>query len=367
MNTLLALAKESLGQSHPFVLYKKPREETLHGIFQKDDSLNLVNDLKEVGFVFAPFNSNAPSILLKPDKVMKGNIDFDNSNRASIRKNRDLDHTDRTRYMDLVSSAVDAIKSNEFKKVVLSRKVEVSYTDSPITLLKKLIKTYGNAFCYLWYHPKVGIWLGATPEILVQRSGSNFTTMSLAGTQAHNDALKTPVWSNKELDEQRLVTDYIAENLRPVTTELHISALESVRAGQLWHLRTKLSGQMATNDFGEFTTKLHPTPAVCGLPLESSKKFILENEDYYRSFYTGYLGELNFKKASTRNRNARNTENNAYRTVASSSDLYVNLRCVELKDKKAIIYVGGGITAESDPFREWEETVHKSGTILNIL
>ncbi len=367
MNTLLALAKEKFEQSLPFVLYKKPKENRFKAVFQKDDSLHLVKDFKETGFVFAPFNYDTPSILLSPDRILESAFDFDIRDIDAVHKNLRPDSVARSRYIDLVSRAIDAIKSNEFRKVVLSRKVEVSFTGSPIALFKKLIKTYDNAFCYLWFHPKVGIWLGATPEILVKRRGLNFTTMSLAGTQAYDEAVKNPVWSIKELYEQQLVTDYIKENLGASTKKLHISEVENVRAGQLWHLRTKISGEMTKDDFGLLTNKLHPTPAVCGLPLQASKKFILANEGYNRSFYTGYLGELNFKKNNSRNTNRRNTENNAYRTLTTASELYVNLRCLQLVANKAQIYVGGGITGESDPTKEWEETVHKSRTMLNIL
>jgi isochorismate synthase len=91
---------------------------------------------------------------------------------------------------------------------------------------------------------------------------------------------------------------------------------------------------------------LHPTPAVCGLPKESSKSFILANENYDRTYYTGFLGEIN---------------------VDLETALYVNLRCVEIVGTTAIIYVGGGITLESIPENEWSETSNKTFTIKSIL
>jgi isochorismate synthase len=117
----------------------------------------------------------------------------------------------------------------------------------------------------------------------------------------------------------------------------------------------------------DLVTALHPTPAVCGLPLREAKHFILENENYDRMFYTGFLGELNFKKKASRNRNRRNQENSAYRTVTNTSDLYVNLRCMQLADHKATLYVGGGITANSEAGKEWLETQSKAQTMLRIL
>ena len=91
---------------------------------------------------------------------------------------------------------------------------------------------------------------------------------------------------------------------------------------------------------------LHPTPAVCGLPKEEAKQFILDNELYNRDFYTGFLGELNLK---------------------GQTNLYVNLRCMQLKDNRISIYVGGGITADSNAENEWEETVIKAKVMKNAL
>lgn len=91
---------------------------------------------------------------------------------------------------------------------------------------------------------------------------------------------------------------------------------------------------------------LHPTPAVCGLPKAVAEAFILQNENYDRSYYSGYLGELNLNERTS---------------------LFVNLRCVELENNLASIYVGGGITADSIPENEWEETVSKAEVMKKVL
>jgi isochorismate synthase len=91
---------------------------------------------------------------------------------------------------------------------------------------------------------------------------------------------------------------------------------------------------------------LHPTPAVCGFPKEQSKDFILENENYDRTFYTGFLGELN---------------------IENQTDLFVNLRCMEIEDAKAHLFMGCGITKDSIPEKEWEESINKSATMKKIL
>ena len=97
---------------------------------------------------------------------------------------------------------------------------------------------------------------------------------------------------------------------------------------------------------------LHPTPAVCGLPRVKANNFILKNENYKRTFYTGFLGELNLK----------DSESNV-----QYSQLYVNLRCMEVDENKASIFVGGGITKDSNAEKEWEETVFKTKTMKRVL
>ena len=91
---------------------------------------------------------------------------------------------------------------------------------------------------------------------------------------------------------------------------------------------------------------LHPTPAVCGLPKEIAKAFIDTYEGYNRSFYTGFLGELNRDFAS---------------------DLFVNLRCMQIENNQAHLYMGCGITKDSNPEKEWKESVNKSMTMKRIL
>ncbi len=135
------------------------------------------------------------------------------------------------------------------------------------------------------------------------------------------------------------------------------------------HLKTHISGRINSDEsrIKKIIETLHPTPAVCGMPKEIAQKFILENEHYKREFYTGFLGELNVKKAVSRNSNRRNVENNAYASIKRVSNLFVNLRCMQIQNQEAIIYIGGGITNDSNPNAEWEETVAKSVTMKKVL
>jgi isochorismate synthase len=117
----------------------------------------------------------------------------------------------------------------------------------------------------------------------------------------------------------------------------------------------------------EIIKELHPTSAVCGLPKPEAMSFILEHEHYNREYYSGFLGELNVKSAIHRRRKSLNQEQLAIKSIKTISDLHVNLRCMKVSESYVEIYVGGGITADSQPEAEYLETVAKSQTLLNVL
>ena len=355
-----------LAKELPFVVYKKPKSHKVQVIFQKSDCLHFLDNYEEVGFVFAPFQSENSSILLKMDEAFELSDFQPESFEKNMTNSFEEGQEERNFHLNLVRKGIAGIEAGNFDKVVLSRCLKVSCHESPFALFQKLLSTYSNAFCYLWYHPKVGLWLGATPEILLMVRNQQLTTMSLAGTQPYV-GVDDPVWGNKEIEEQELVTDYITDALNNKINSLSRTSVETVRAGNLMHLRTKISGSIKKDGLVAIIKSLHPTPAVCGLPKDITQEFILKSENYNREFYTGYLGELNFKSERQRNSRSANQENQVYKSISNTTTLFVNLRCMQLKNGAAHIYVGGGITKDSEPEMEWEETVSKSKTMLRIL
>ena len=365
LDDMLEKAQKAFNDKLPFVIYRNSESNLVKGIFQRNNSLYYAKDYRESGFVFAPFDAQKEIILLRCDAHLKAErreAMISQNERVSLK----LDESQKKFHIDLVEKGIAEIRKGKFQKVVLSRKVEADCTASPIDLFQRLLGNYENAFCYLWHHPKVGTWLGATPEILLKSENQRITTMSLAGTQKYsgND---NPTWGTKELEEQKLVTKYIAGALKDKVVNLKISERETVKAGSLLHLRTKLMAKYGKGQLGEIVGALHPTPAVCGMPMGSSKEFILKNENYEREYYTGYLGELNLKVETARSSRRKNQENQAYKSIKKATTFFVNLRCMQLKNQQAIVYVGGGITESSDAENEWAETVSKSLVIKSIL
>ncbi|WP_298899191.1 chorismate-binding protein [uncultured Psychroserpens sp.] len=352
----------------PFVVYRKPNSASLSAIFQEDSTLHVVGDFNESGFVFSPFDSQDTTVIFPSELSKLMTLDIIIDSKTEHHNSKDyLDEIHDNQHIELVQKGIDTILTDALQKIVLSRvKVIPVSEESPIELFQKLLKMYREAFVYLWYHPKVGLWLGATPETLLSTEGRRFNTMSLAGTQSYKDTVDV-AWNKKNKEEQQLVTDYIVKELEPHVEQLYVSDPKTIKAGRLLHLKSQISGVLKPSNLKEVIFSLHPTPAVCGLPKAKAKDFILRNEHYNREFYTGFLGELNIKKSKTRNINKRNVENNAYTTIKTTSQLFVNLRCMQIKNQQALVYVGGGITKDSNAQEEWEETVKKTQTMASVL
>lgn len=339
-------AKQHLHSQLPFVVFCKPNSAKLVGVFQRNDQLFALDDFTENGFAFVSFDGNQKYYLPVQECDVVVSTDASTDFHLDKQVPTSFDENAKSLFEQLVEKGVKAIQDKQFQKVVLSRKELAAIPDFDIeTVFKQLVFNYKMAFKYCFFHPKTGMWIGATPEQFIKIESNTLKTVALAGTQLFANEL---VWENKEKVEQQLVTDFITENLKLFSEELSVSQPITIQAGNLAHLKTDISAVISKQNIGKIINKLHPTPAVCGLPKENAKEFILENEGYEREFYTGFLGELNIDFTSYK------TEN---------SDLFVNLRCMKVTESIAEIFVGCGITIDSNPEKEFFETVNKSVTI----
>jgi isochorismate synthase len=351
LKTILNKAIENFNEQRPFVLYRKPDSNQLMGLFQRDDSLYTISDYTESGFAFAPFNSAHLGVLIPYDKADQMNAAFVYPDLNEPLTPFASDYSkEKNVHIRLIQKGVDQIKKGSFKKAVLARKEQVLLTDFNFeAVFVQMACRYRTAFVYTWFHPAIGLWMGASPETLIKVQESSFETMSLAGTQLADSSKKEVQWGSKEIDEQQLVTDFIADQLQAVCSEVSLGKAHTTQAGNLLHLRTKIKGEVLKNlpVVQTLVEKLHPTPAVCGLPRDEARAFILKNEGMDRKYYSGFLGILN--------------------SEAKTSELFVNLRCMEIEGQSAFLYIGGGITQKSDTEKEWEETVSKSLVMKKVL
>jgi isochorismate synthase len=329
-----------LSGQKPFVCYVKPNECIWN--LQAQQTSEIVVFSGQSGFVFMPFDAGV-KICLPTEISAFSQGNFENLEQKSANKFTSAANQ-KEAFENLVSKGIAAIQNGAFDKVVLSRKIVLNEQISVVATFQNLIATYPTAFRYLFFHPKIGLWMGATPEQLVKINQNQFETVALAGTQLFSESI---IWNTKEIEEQQFVTDFIVSEMAYKVKNLVVSEPKTIKAGNLAHLKSIITGHL-TDDFSalDLIMTLHPTPAVCGLPKESALDFIQKNEAFDRTYYSGFLGEYN--------------SNN-------QTDLFVNLRCLEVVNNAVNINVGCGITKDSNPEMEFLETENKSMTMRNII
>ncbi len=262
-------------------------------------------------------------------------------------------------YTQLVCTGVAAIEAKELVKVVSSRVAHrpLPAGFDPLVAFAELCEKYPRTFVSLVSVPGVGTWLGASPEVLAEvTADGQFHTMALAGTQPLVPGVppQAAIWRQKEIEEQALVARYIVSCFKQLRLrEYHEAGPRTAVAGQLLHLRTDFEVDLKNVPFAsslgtDMLRLLHPTSAVGGMPKAAALEFLRRHEGYDRAYYSGFLGPVNV-------------------TAPGVSGLYVNLRCLQLRPTEAILYAGTGLTADSDPAREWQETELKLQTVGAIL
>jgi len=262
---------------------------------------------------------------------------------------------EKDHFIKMVEKGITAINEGEFDKVVSARTYDepLSKNFNIIDQFNRLEKAYPDAFVSLVSILGKGTWMGATPELLIESSSVHFRTVSVAGTQPFplDKDLSEAAWNQKEIEEQAMVSRYIVEQFKTIRLREFIeSGPRSVRAGNMIHLKTEYTVDLNEVHFPELGTVmlhlLHPTSAVCGMPKFSALRFIAANEHLNREFYSGFLGPVN---------------------MGGVSRLYVNLRCMQILRTRAVLYAGSGITHDSVPEKEWDETALKCQTLLGVM
>jgi isochorismate synthase len=262
-------------------------------------------------------------------------------------------------YTALVAHGVAAIEARTVGKVVSSRAAcrPLPPGFDPLAAFRELCRQYERAFVSLVSVPGVGTWLGATPEVLAEvTADGHFHTMALAGTQPLLPGLRPQdaIWRQKEIEEQALVSRYIVNCFKQLRLrEYQETGPRTTVAGELLHLRTDfevdLKNVPAPASLGtDMLRLLHPTSAVGGMPRTAALDFLARHEGYDRAYFSGFLGPVNV-------------------AAPGVSRLFVNLRCLQVRAEDAILYAGTGLTIDSDPQREWEETEYKMRTVAAVL
>ena len=248
-------------------------------------------------------------------------------------------------YLQKLEQVIKIIKENNLPKLVLSRrKILTGFTEINLKeSFNNLCRNYPNAFKYLFFDGETS-WMGAFSEVLgkFNKSTQEFETMSIAGTIPVSEE-----WTVKEIEEQKPVSSYIRNTLTKYATLSEVQESETYDhiSGNIKHLKTDFKIKINSEDLDSIIKELHPTPAVCGIPKDFCREIIEKVEKFPRELYAGYI----------------KIETEDY------IQYFVNLRCARLYKNSVHLFVGGGITAQSNPEKEWNETELKSEAVLKNL
>ncbi len=363
--TLIEALELSLKKKLTFAVYRLPDHQEVTFILQKNNDLIELHDLSEIpsggGFIISPFSADSSDkcYLIRPDYIFKNDLTASELEQIKMLPDILLNgaahiaplEIKKEEYLNQLEKIIDKISEGEYEKIVLSRvkNINGSFTRNLNMIFHLLCESYPHSFVYMT-HFKDHCWAGASPEPLILSDKQKLITVSLAGTRSyHEKNLDISQWNHKERLEQEYVTRFIEK----ILNEFNVKSYQKIgpyvkRAANLLHLRTDFifENKAIGDRLPSLINALHPTSAVCGMPKQKSLDFIRQIEKHNREYYAGYLGPVG---------------------IDEHIQLYVNLRCMKVLENQLSLYVGGGITADSVPEDEWEETEIKAETLLSVL
>lgn len=298
-------------------------------------------------FILNYFNNEYPYVIgLQPEMTATQIV----KNLSKLKFHNDPEispwpcETQFMQYKSQVHQIVQSLKRNGGKTVlskVYSAKTEIDWVE----VINYYFKANKNCFRNAFYTRETGCWLGATPEVLLETShaDNSFKTMSLAGTR--RIAQSNIEWDIKNIHEHNFVTQYIVNTLCNLGIEANVGTAENVKFGIVEHLCHRITGNLNLENIKDVISKLSPTPAVAGYPLDKALADISQYEVHPRYCYAGNVGfcdEIGYH-------------------------IFVNLRCVHFNKEAFCIYAGGGLTAMSDAQDEWDEASNKMLPLLESI
>jgi isochorismate synthase len=377
------LFRFAIGNNYAVAVWRSPSDGKIRLLIDTSgECVKVKADLEELGqgFIFSPFNNfdNSSAHFISGDIICTEDDQISFSNEIDYQKKARLQdelsaflgsdeqsvdfyvseesvlETMKEDFIDIIGKAVGSFQEGRFQKVVISRskRVELNPTFDIIKAFLGLCAAYPYAFVSCVSIPNIGTWMGASPEVLISVDKQKiFKTAAVAGTQLR-DASIAPAqvgWRQKDIEEQAMVSRYIINCFKKIRLrEFDEIGPRTAVAGNLVHLKTDFAVDMQAVNFPQLGSVmlelLHPTSAICGMPRETAMAFIEKYEKYDRSFYSGFIGPVK---------------------VDGESHIYVNIRCMQLYRHHAVLYAGAGVTHESVPEKEWEETEIKMNTLLD--
>jgi isochorismate synthase len=269
-------------------------------------------------------------------------------------------------YAKAVREATYRIREGELRKVVLARSIVVA-ADRALDAKQLLWRLRAvDPDCWAFATPELaqeggevlptGVLVGATPELLVSKTGDQLAATPLAGSAPrHGDPDEDRASADrlfdsaKDREEHALVVEDVARELGPLCEELtHPREPELLGTANVWHLATPFRGRSKASVHSalDLVAALHPTPAVCGTPRDAARIVLAELEPLDRGCYAGPVGWVD---------------------ADGDGEWAIALRCAEITGTTARVFAGAGIVADSDPELELDETERKFRALLDAL
>lgn len=354
-------ARRAISLNMPFALFAAAGEEYRFFASEPDDAAsNLISNRfpeKEAFFAQSFCTSMHDAVVIPCDMTTEDVLALPAS--AEVYPSAELNavpvSTPYPVYYGQIREIKKRMSPKGLKKVVLSRRIACSTAMDAVGLADRYFASLPATFRALYFTQETGLWITATPELLIEASASSeedvvthFETMSLAGTRAKGSADE---WDAKNRAEHQAVLDFICDGLREAGLEPKIGDRHEVEFGDVEHICHLISADGHANVF-ELLDKLSPTPALAGLPRDIAVKTISQLEIHHRQCYGGLVGTI------------------------SSSEIkaYVNIRSALLSPDRGPdgtmevnIFAGGGIMPDSVASNEWREAARKAMPLYSII
>jgi anthranilate synthase component 1 len=290
------------------------------------------------------------------DLLIKAALKKNNSHKVTKTNIRVKSNTSKNKFLKMVNKAKKYIKIGDIFQVVLSQRFEAKLSKKPLDIYKKLRVTNPSPFMYFFNFDDFQI-IGASPEILVRLRDNKITVRPIAGTRPRgknskedNFFAKDLLKDKKELSEHLMLLDLGRNDAGKVSKIGTIKITESFTIEKYSHVMHIVSNVVGIyNDtYSKFKTLLAGFPAgtVSGAPKIRAMEIIDELEITKRKVYAGGIG---------------------YFSANGEFDTCIALRTAVAKDKKFYVQAGAGIVADSNPIKEYEETINKAKALLSAL
>jgi anthranilate synthase component 1 len=290
------------------------------------------------------------------DLLIQASLEKKNSYKTTSSNIKVRSNTTKNKFLKMVNKAKKYIRIGDIFQVVLSQRFEAKLTKKPLEIYKKLRVTNPSPFMYFFNFKDFQI-IGASPEILVRLRDNKITVRPIAGTRPRGknpkqddffakDLLK----DKKELSEHLMLLDLGRNDAGKVSKIGTVKVTESFMIEKYSHVMHIVSNVMGVYNkkYSKFKSLLAGFPAgtVSGAPKIRAMEIIDELETTRRKVYAGGIG---------------------YFSANGEFDTCIALRTAVAKNKKFYVQAGAGIVADSNPIKEYEETINKAKALLSAL